>query len=118
MSEPTTHDEYIDAAPERFRPLLRDLRAAISAAAPDATEVIAYGMPGFRLGGATLAGYSAFSKQCGLYLPAEAISECADALAGAGLKHTKTGVTFTAARPIPAEVLAALLDAARRSIEP
>ncbi|WP_062521904.1 iron chaperone [Demequina silvatica] len=116
MTEHASHDEYIDAAPERFRPALRALRAAITTALPDADEVIAYGMPGFRVGDATMIGYAAFSKQCGLYLPAEAVAECAEAIEDAGLKHTKTGVTFTDSTPIPGELLTGLLDAARRSV--
>lgn len=114
-TKPATHEEYIDAAPERFRPVLRSLRASVAASLPDAVEVVAYGMPGFRAGETTVIGYAAFSKQCGLYLPAEAIAECADALATAKVRFTKTGVTFTDARPLPDDLLAALLAAARRT---
>ena len=53
MSSPADHDAYIASA----------------AALPEAEEVVAYGMPGFQLAGQTVAGYAAFSKQCGLYLP-------------------------------------------------
>jgi uncharacterized protein YdhG (YjbR/CyaY superfamily) len=62
------HDAYIAEAPQELRPLLVRLRAQLARALPDAEEVIAYEMPGFRIGKSIIAGYAAFSKQCGLYL--------------------------------------------------
>src|SRR5688572_11500456 len=67
------HDVYIAEAPEDLRPLLVRLRAQLARALPDAEEVIAYKMPGFRIGQSVIAGYAAFSKQCGLYLAPSAI---------------------------------------------
>lgn len=113
MSGFADHDAYIAAAPEAFRPLLADLRARLAAALPEAEAVIAYDMPGFRIGTMTVAGYAAFSKQCGLYLPAAAIAAHADEIAAAGLKATKTGVTFTPRKPIPAALVDRLALAAR-----
>jgi uncharacterized protein YdhG (YjbR/CyaY superfamily) len=62
------HDAYIAEAPQELRPLLIRLRAQLACALPDAEEVIAYKMPGFRIGKSVIAGYAAFNKQCGLYL--------------------------------------------------
>ena len=62
------HDAYIAEASKDLRPLLVRLRAQLADALPDAEEVIAYKMPGFRIGQSIIAGYAAFSKQCGLYL--------------------------------------------------
>ena len=95
------HDTYIAKAPEELRPLLIQLRAQLARTLPDAEEVIAYNMPGFRIGKSIIAGYAAFSKQCGLYLAPSAIKSHAGAIAAAGLKSTKTGVTFSPANPIP-----------------
>ena len=67
------HDAYIAEAPKDLRPLLVRLRAQLARALPDAEEVIAYKMPGFRIGQSIIAGYAAFSKQCGLYLSPSAI---------------------------------------------
>ncbi len=72
------HDAYIDAAPEVLRPLLMRLRAQLACVLPDAEEVIAYNMPGFRIGQSIVAGYAAFSRQCGLYLHPSAIASHAD----------------------------------------
>ena len=108
------HDAYIAKAPEDLRPLLVRLRTELARALPDAEEVIAYKMPGFRVGQSIIAGYAAFSKQCGLYLSPSAIESHADDIAAAGLKSTKTGVTFSPNRPIPDELVKKLALASKR----
>lgn len=112
------HDAYIAQAPEDLRPLLLRLRTRLAQALPDAEEVIAYKMPGFRIGRSIVAGYAAFSKQCGLYLAPAAISSHADDIAAAGLKATKTGVTFSPARPIPDALVEKLALASRAEYAP
>src|SRR5687767_13686477 len=109
------HDAYIAEAPEDLRPLLVRLRAQLASVLPDAEEVIAYKMPGFRIGQSIIAGYAAFSKKCGLYLSPSAIKSHADDIAAAGLKATKTGVTFSPSQPIPDELVRKLALAARGS---
>lgn len=108
------HDAYIAEAPEDLRPLLVRLRAQLARALPDAEEVIAYKMPGFRIGRSIVAGYAAFSRQCGLYIAPSAITSHASDIAAAGLKATKTGVTFSPNQPIPAELVEKLALASRR----
>ena len=108
------HDAYIAHAPEAMHSLLAQLRATLAEALPDAEEVIAYNMPGFRIGKTIVAGYAAFTKQCGLYVSAVAIASCANELAAAGLKPSKTGVTFTPSKPIPDELITKLALASRR----
>jgi uncharacterized protein YdhG (YjbR/CyaY superfamily) len=108
------HDAYIAQAPEDLRPLLVRLRVQLARALPDAEEVIAYKMPGFRIGQSIIAGYAAFSKQCGLYVSPSAIKSLADDIAEAGLKSTKTGVTFSPRQPIPDGLVQKLALASRR----
>ena len=108
------HDAYIAEAPDDLRPLLVQLRAQLVGALPDAEEVIAYKMPGFRIGQSIVAVYAAFSKQCGLYLTPSAIESHAGDIAAAGLKSTKTGVTFSPSKPIPNELVRKLALASRR----
>lgn len=107
------HDAYIAEAPEDLRPLLMRLRAQLAGALPDAEEVIAYNMPGFRIGKTIVAGYAAFSKQCGLYLAPSAIAAHAGDIAEAGLKATKTGVTFSPGQPVPDAIVVKLALASR-----
>lgn len=110
------HDAYIAAAPEALRPLLTHLRARLARALPDLDEVIRYDMPGFGSADWTVAGYGAFSKQCGLYVSKGAISACSDDIAAAGLKASKTGVTFSPGKPIPDELITALALASRKEL--
>jgi uncharacterized protein YdhG (YjbR/CyaY superfamily) len=109
------HDAYIAAAPQDLRPLLVRLRAQLARALPDAEEVIAYKMPGFRIGRSIVAGYAAFSRQCGLYLSPSAIASHAGDIAAAGLKSTKTGITFSPGQPIPDRLVEKLALASRRA---
>lgn len=108
------HDTYIAQAPEALRPLLIRLRAQLARALPDAEEVIAYNMPGFRIGKSIIAGYAAFSKQCGLYLAPSAIKAHAGDIAAARLKATRTGVTFSPANLIPDALVKKLAQTSRR----
>lgn len=113
MTKTENHDAYIAAAPEPFRPVLRDLRTRLSRTLPDAEEVMMYGMPGFQIEGVVIAGYAAFSKQCGLYVHPDAIAAHADEIASLKLKATKTGVTFPVGRPIPDDLIARLAASSR-----
>jgi uncharacterized protein YdhG (YjbR/CyaY superfamily) len=107
------HDAYIAEAPESLRPLLVHLRDQLAKALPRAEEVIAYKMPGFRIGQTIVAGYAAFSKQCGLYVSPAAITAHAADIEAAGLKATKTGVTFSPKQPIPDGLVRKLALASR-----
>lgn len=116
MTKFADHDAYIAAAPETFQPLLSQLRTQLAQVLPDAEEVIAYDMPGFGIGKSIIAGYAAFSKQCGLYVSKGAIAAQADAIATAGLKATKTGVTFSPRKPIPDQLVKKLALASRKEL--
>jgi uncharacterized protein YdhG (YjbR/CyaY superfamily) len=65
---PATIDEYIRASPPRVRPILRRIRRTVRAAAPDATEVISYRIPAFKLHG-ILIYFAALQHHIGLYPP-------------------------------------------------
>lgn len=116
MAKFANHDEYIEAAPEQFHDLLVQLCARLAEALPDADEVIMYDMPGFGFGKDVVAGYAAFSNQCGLYVSKGAIAAYADEIAAAGLKATKTGVTFSAKKPIPDDLISKLALASREEL--
>jgi uncharacterized protein YdhG (YjbR/CyaY superfamily) len=109
-----THDAYIAAAPEPMRAVLSRLRARLAEALPDAEEVLKYDMPGFRVGTEIVAGYAAFSRQCGLYVDPRAIAALSDRIAQAKLKATKTGITFPPDKPIPDDLITGLALESRR----
>src|SRR5690349_16110420 len=60
-------DAHIEALAEDRREPMRQLRATIRAAAPDATEVITYKMPGFKAGTSFLVSYDAFKHHYSLF---------------------------------------------------
>ncbi|MGQ2907873.1 MAG: iron chaperone [Aliihoeflea sp.] len=95
MTEFLDHDAYIAAAPEALRSQLAHVRGELKRTLPDAEEVIQYGMPGFSSGNRIIAGYGAFSKQCGLYVTKGAIAGHREKIAAAGLKASKTGDVLT-----------------------
>ncbi|RUT33156.1 DUF1801 domain-containing protein [Arsenicitalea aurantiaca] len=115
MKDIALHDAYIDAAPPQFRAVLGELRAHLARALPDAEEVMRYDMPGFEIDGTIIAGYAAFSKQCGLYLDPAAIKAHAGEIAALNLKATKTGITFSPSRPIGGELIEKLAVSSRRA---
>lgn len=94
--------------------MLGQLRVQLSRALPDAKEVIKYGMPGFQIEETIIAGYAAFSRQCGLYVDADAIAVHADEIASLKLNSTKTGVTFSVKNPITDKLVEKLAISSRR----
>ena len=58
----------------------------------------------------------AFSKQCGLYVLPSAITEHAEEIAAAGLKATKTGITFSPQKMIPDDLVERLARASLRDL--
>ncbi|MBM6596450.1 iron chaperone [Microvirga pudoricolor] len=114
MTKPLDHDAYIAAAPEHLRVMLVQVRDQLARTLPDAEAVIKYDMPGFQIDGMIIAGYAAFSKQCGLYVDPAAIAAHADEIAASKLKASKTGITFSASRPITGDLVEKLAIGSRR----
>ena len=108
--EPATVDEYIARLPEDRREAMSLLRRTIRAAAPDATEVITYKMPGFKAHGTFLVSYDAFKRHYSLFPASQVVvDEVGDAiqpyLAGRGT------IRFPASRPIPADLVTRIVKA-------
>ena len=117
MATIADHESYIAAAPEAFRPVLTHLRDLLSGALPEAEEMTAYNMPGFRIQGMVVASYAAFTKQVGLYFLAPAISDHAEEIAEAGLKASKTGITFAPRKPVPDDLVTRLARASTTYVD-
>jgi uncharacterized protein YdhG (YjbR/CyaY superfamily) len=65
---PSGIDEYISAASPEARPILKEIRRVVRAAAPAAEEVISYRMPAFRQDG-ILIYFAAFRNHIGVFPP-------------------------------------------------
>jgi uncharacterized protein YdhG (YjbR/CyaY superfamily) len=61
-------DQYLAALEEPKRTTLATLRAAILDILPEAEQGISYGLPAFKVGGKTIAGFAAFKNHLS-YLP-------------------------------------------------
>ena len=100
MAGPTSVDEYLAGVPDERRPAFEELRATINAAAPEATETIAYQMPALRSHGQFLVSYAAYKKHYSLFPASDAVIEaCGDEL----VPHLsgKGTIRFSADEPIP-----------------
>ncbi len=64
---PQSVDEYIAAQPLAMQPKLKQVRAAIKKAVPDAVEVIGYRMPGYKLHGKPLLYFAGFKQHYSLF---------------------------------------------------
>lgn len=68
MAAPTSVEDYLAALPAERRAVMERLRRTIKAAAPAATEAIAYSMPAFRShDGQFLVSYAAYKRHYSLF---------------------------------------------------
>jgi uncharacterized protein YdhG (YjbR/CyaY superfamily) len=65
--KPNNIDEYIAGFDIETQKLLKQVRATIKKAAPDAEETISYSIPSFNLNGKYLVYFAAFKNHIGLY---------------------------------------------------
>jgi len=95
-------DEYIAGFPPEVQERLRQMRAVIRAAAPEATEKISYQMPTFYLAG-NLVHFAAFKNHIGFYPAPQGIEQFKEQLAA--YPGAKGSVQFPFDRPIPFDLV-------------
>ena len=101
-------DEYLASVEEPKRSTLAQLRTTILELLPDADECISYGMPAYKIGGKTVAGFAAFKNHLS-YLPhsGSVLDKLSDELVG--YEMTKGSLHFPVDQPLPRALVAALL---------
>jgi uncharacterized protein YdhG (YjbR/CyaY superfamily) len=110
MKKYTTVEEYLADQPKEVRDTLQHVRESVLAVAPDATEKIGYGMPGFYVDGHPLVYYSAFKAHCSLFAASGAVMErLADELQGYGL--AKGTIRFPIGEPLPRPLVKKIVKA-------
>ena len=101
--------DYLRAVPPAPRAALQKLRKTIKAAAPAATEVISYGIPGYKHHG-MLVYFAAFKNHCSLFgVGAVLMKEHHKALAP--YKKSKGTIQFTVEKPLPLALVRKLVKA-------
>lgn len=93
-----TVDEYFSTLSAGTKNILEQVRKAIKQAAPQATEVISYNMPAFKMHG-VLVYYAAYSGHIGFYPTSSPIEIFKEELSA--YKCSKGAIQFPIEKPIP-----------------
>ena len=100
---PAAVDAWLAKLPKDQRAALQRLREQVRAAAPDAVETIAYGVPMFYAGTALLLGFNAFKHHVSLGVGSATLVTMRAELEG--YDAAKDTVRFTPDRPLPASLV-------------
>ncbi len=95
-------DEYISGFPDDVQKILEQLRTAIKEVAPQAEEVISYGMPAFKFNG-ILVWFGAHTNHTGFYPRVSAMEAFKKELSV--YKSAKGSVQFPFDKPLPVELI-------------
>ena len=102
MKKLTTIDEYISNFPVEVQTKLKQLRGIINILAPEAKEVISYGMPAFKLNG-ILMYFAAHKNHVGFYPYTSAILKFKSELLN--FKTSKGTIQFPFNKSLPIELI-------------
>lgn len=102
-------EAYLAGVEEPFRSALESLRAQIRAAAPDAEEIITYGIPGVGQDGA-LVSYCAFKTHCSFFPMSPAVIDALGEETGPW-RTAKGTLQFTPDNPLPEALVEKIVQA-------
>jgi uncharacterized protein YdhG (YjbR/CyaY superfamily) len=105
----TSIDEYIASFPEDVQNILREVRATIKAAAPDAKEKISYGMPAFAQNG-NLVYFAAWKNHLGFYPGTAAVVQGTFKEELDGYPQTKGSIHFPYDQPMPLDLITRIVQ--------
>jgi uncharacterized protein YdhG (YjbR/CyaY superfamily) len=101
-------DDYLAKLKGPHHDALKRVQQTIQKTAPDAQQVITYGMPGYKLNGKYLISFAAFKDHMSVFPGSEAVDDLKDQLRG--FETSKGTVQFTLDNPLPDQLLAAIVE--------
>jgi uncharacterized protein YdhG (YjbR/CyaY superfamily) len=105
QSVPKSVEEYIASQPEALRAKLKQVRAAIRKAVPEAVEGIGYRMPGYKLHGKPMLYFAGFKEHYSLFAASGTFfAALEDELSGYELR--KGTVHFPLTERVPVKLIA------------
>jgi len=104
--KPKDIDEYISMFPDNIQELLKEIRATIKEAAPEAEEIISYQMPAYKFHG-MLIYFAAFKNHIGLYPRVSGIETFKEELSV--YKGAKGSVQFPLNKPLPLDLISRIV---------
>ena len=102
MEKVISVDQYIAGWPTGIRQILEQVRGIIRTAAPDAAEVISYGMPAYKQNG-ILVYFAAHKNHLGFYPTGSGIKAFEHALES--MPTSKGTVQFPYGKPLPVDLI-------------
>lgn len=100
-------DLYISGFPGEIQVLLQQMRVTIRNAAPEAEEIISYGMPSYRLGG-LLVHFAGYKNHIGFYPAPSGIEAFKKELSV--YKGAKGSVQFPLDKPLPLDLISQIVE--------
>lgn len=107
MKKTQTVDQYVALQPTEVQKILQKIRQVIKQSAPNAEEVISYGIPTYKLNG-NLVHFGAFKKHIGFYPSPQAIEHFNLELSK--FKQAKGSVQFPLSEEMPFELIKKIVD--------
>lgn len=101
---------YLAGLPPKARTRLKEMRALIRAAAPEAAESVSYGIPTYKIAGRPFVYCAAFKNHTSLY-PMTASIRRAHATALKGYNMSTGTIQFPLDKPLPVTLVKRLLRA-------
>lgn len=106
MNKPESTDAYIRSFPKNIQLILEKVRETIKKAAPDAKEVISYGMPAFKQNG-VLVYFAAWKNHIGFYPTNSGTKKFEDELTKYAV--SKGAIQFPIDKPIPVTLISKIV---------
>ena len=108
-------DKYLNKLSADRQGELRKIREIVKHTIPSATELISYGMPGFKYKNYYLIGYGAFKKHLSLFPTSQPIEQLVDELQG--FKKSKGTIQFSEKNRIPDHIIVQLVLIRKKQID-